>query len=115
MPSLRIIAGFFAALTGAGLAAVATSAAPPGSVEIRGYAFAPETLTVTAGTTVTWVNEDETPHTISEPGRAFRSAALDTGDRFTHTFAAPGEFTYICTLHPMMVGKVIVKPAASGS
>ena len=80
MPKLRIIAGLFAALAGAGLAAAATSAAPPGTVEIHGYAFAPETLTVTAGTTVTWVNEDETPHTVSEPGRAFRSAALDTGD-----------------------------------
>jgi plastocyanin len=112
LPKLAVLS---AVLAGAGLAAVATSAAPPATVEIRGYEFAPQTLTVTAGTTVTWINEDETPHTVSEGGRAFRSAALDTGERFSHVFATPGEFTYICTLHPMMVGTVIVKPAASGS
>ena len=66
-------------------------------------------LTVAPGTTVTWVNEDDSPHTVTEQAKLFRSAALDTSDRFTYTFAQPGEFAYYCTLHPMMVGKIVVK------
>jgi plastocyanin len=78
-------------------------------------AFAPATLTVTAGTTVTWKNEDDSPHRIGDKNGAFKSAALDTDDTFSHTFAAPGEYPYICTIHPYMVGKVIVKPAGPAS
>ena len=64
---------------------------------------------------MTWVNDDTSPHTVTDKGRMFRSAALDTEDRFSYTFANPGEFTYFCTLHPMMVGKIIVKPAGAAS
>jgi len=90
-------------------------AAPPTTVEIRDMHFEPVTLTVNAGTTVIWVNDDKSPHTVTDKGRVFRSAALDTKDRFTYTFARPGEFTYFCTLHPMMVGKIVVKPAGTSS
>ena len=55
------------------------------------------------------------PHTVTENGKIFRSAALDTGDRFSYTFAQSGEFTYYCTLHPMMVGKIVVKPGSPSS
>ena len=79
------------------------------------FAFSPSALTIAPGTTVTWVNEDESPHTIADNGKAFRSAALDTNDRFSYTFAQSGEFTYHCTMHPMMVGKIVVKPAGSSS
>jgi plastocyanin len=93
----------------------ATDAMTPAVVAINDYEFKPSVLTVAPGTTVTWVNEDGSPHTIAEQTKMFRSAALDTNDRFSYTFAQPGEFAYYCTLHPMMVGKIIVKPAGASS
>jgi len=91
---------------------VVTAAASPATVQIDNFAFAPATLTVTAGTTVTWKNDDDSPHRVTDKKRTFTSAALDTGDTFSHTFAAPGEYPYFCSLHPYMVGKIVVKPAA---
>jgi plastocyanin len=101
-------------LTAAGEAVVA-AAASPATVQIDNFAFTPATLTVTAGTTVTWKNEDDSPHRIGDKNGTFKSAALDTDDTFAHTFAAPGEYPYICTIHPYMVGKIIVKPAGKSS
>ena len=101
-------------LTAAGEAVVA-AAASPATVQIDNFAFTPATLTVTAGTTVTWKNDDDSPHRIGDKNGTFKSAALDTDDTFSHTFAAPGEYPYICTIHPYMVGKIIVKPAAKTS
>jgi plastocyanin len=101
-------------LTAAGEAVVA-AAASPATVQIDNFAFAPATLTVTAGTTVTWKNEDDSPHRIGDKDGTFKSAALDTDDTFSHTFAAPGEYPYICTIHPYMVGKIVVKPAGKSS
>jgi plastocyanin len=109
-----LIAAALPELTAAGAAAV-TAAASPATVEIDNFAFAPAALTVTAGTTVTWKNEDDSPHRIGDKNGTFKSAALDTDDSFSHTFAAPGEYPYICTIHPYMVGKIIVKPAGSAS
>ena len=83
------------------------------TVDIRDMKYAQPTLTVAPGTTVTWVNKDEMPHTVTDRGRGFGSAALDTGESFSYTFTKPGEFTYFCTLHPMMVGKIVVKPPGS--
>jgi plastocyanin len=99
-------------LTAAGEAVVA-AAASPATVKIDNFAFTPATLTVTAGTTVTWKNEDDSPHRIGDKNGTLKSAALDTDDTFSHTFATPGEYPYICTIHPYMVGKIIVKPARS--
>ena len=96
-------------LTAAGEAVVA-AATNTATVNIDNFAFAPATLTVTAGATVTWKNEDDSPHRIGDKTGTFKSAALDTDDTFSHTFAAPGEYPYICTIHPYMVGKIIVKP-----
>ena len=101
-------------LTAAGEAVVA-AAASPATVQIDNFAFTPATLTVTAGTTVTWKNEDDSPHRIGDKNGTFKSAALDTDDSFPHTFATPGEYPYICTIHPYMVGKIIVKPAGKSS
>ena len=92
-----------------------TAAATPTVVEIHNMKFNPGVLTIAAGTKVTWVNEDNSPHTVTDKGKVFRSAGLDTKDSFTYTFEAPGEFTYFCTIHPMMVGKIVVKPAGSSS
>jgi len=107
-----LVAAALPELTAAGAAAV-TAAASPATVDIDNFAFTPAALTVTAGTTVTWKNEDDSPHRIGDKNGTFKSAALDTDDSFSHTFAAPGEYPYICTIHPYMVGKIIVKPAGS--
>ena len=105
---------FMAALL---LAAPGASAADPAAqtvtVEIRDMKYAPDTLTIPAGTNVTWINKDQMPHTVTDRGRSFASAALDTGDSYSHTFPSPGEFTYFCAVHPFMVAKVIVKPAGA--
>jgi plastocyanin len=101
-----------AAMPGAAAAGSAVAAAhPTAAVEIHNFRFNPATLTITTGTTVTWTNDDATPHTVVENKGAFRSAALDTKDTFVHIFATPGEYVYRCTFHPMMVGSIIVKPA----
>jgi plastocyanin len=101
-------------LTAAG-EAVVTAAASPATVKIDNFAFAPATLTVTVGTTVIWKNEDDSPHRIGDKNGTFKSAALDTDDTFSHTFVAPGEYPYICTIHPYMAGKIIVKQAGKKS
>ena len=113
--SLLVAAVLAAGASAASAGDTATTAAAPTVIVIKGFAFSPSALTIAPGTTVTWVNEDESPHTIADNGKAFRSAALDTNDRFSYTFAQSGEFTYHCTMHPMMVGKIVVKPAGSSS
>ena len=79
-------------------------------VEIRNFAFAPATLTVPAGTRVVWTNQDEEPHVITSAGALFASSkGLDTGDSYAVTFSKPGTYAYYCSIHPMMVGTVIVQ------
>ena len=109
-----LLAAALPELTAAGQAVVA-AAASPATVDIDNFSFAPATLTVTAGTTVIWQNEDDSPHRVGDKNGTFKSAALDTDDTFSHTFSAPGEYPYICTIHPYMVGKIIVKPARPAS
>ena len=88
-----------------------TKAAPPAAAadEIGNFTFKAPTLTVKAGTTVTWTNGDDIPHTVVAQGGLFRSKVLDTGDKFSFTFAKPGSFGYFCSLHPHMTGTIIVK------
>ena len=88
---------------------------PTSTVSIDNFSFAPQTLTVKAGTTVTWSNRDDIPHGIGSSNNAFkRSAALDTDDNFSFTFTTPGTYQYFCYLHPHMVGSIVVE-AATGS
>ena len=92
------------------MAAAAVAAQDAASViTIDNFTFAPETLTVAAGTTVTWVNRDEEPHNVVSPDRVFRSKAIDGGEKFTTVFDKPGTYNYICAVHPHMRGTVIVK------
>ncbi len=98
------------------LASQATAATPAKaqpakaqSVKIENFAFVPQVVTVSPGTTVTWTNVDEDPHTVTANDKGFHSAAMDGGDTFSFTFTRPGDFAYFCTLHPHMTGKVIVK------
>jgi plastocyanin len=80
------------------------------NIAIHDFAFEPKTLTVAAGTYVVWTNRDEEPHVITSAGALFASsAALDTGDNHVVRFSKPGTYTYFCSIHPMMVGTIIVK------
>ena len=92
-------------------ASAAAPAAPAAAnnVRIHDFAFNPATITVAAGTTVTWINDDDEPHTVSAPDRSYRSTPMDTGGHFAHSYGAPGEYHYFCTLHPNMTGVVIVR------
>ena len=79
-------------------------------VKIENFTFSPPELTVKPGTTITWENGDDIPHSVVEAGGKFHSKALDTGEKFTMRFVDAGEVTYFCGLHPHMTGKIIVKP-----
>ncbi len=81
-------------------------------VNIFNYKFDPETLTVPVGTTVTWTNKDEIPHTVASTDKSFKdSPGLDTGDSYSYKFTQAGTYSYYCTLHPFMKGKVVVTAA----
>jgi plastocyanin len=80
------------------------------AVKIDNFSFEPATIVVKPGTTVTWTNADDIPHTVVEDGKAWKSPPLDTDDHWSHTFAEAGEYHYFCSLHSKMVGTVIVKP-----
>jgi amicyanin len=84
-------------------------AAGASAVTIDNFTFSPPAITVAAGTTVTWTNDDDIPHTVRAVDGSFHSKAMDTADSYSFTFAKPGVYSYFCTLHPKMVGKVIVK------
>jgi plastocyanin len=88
----------------------ASAASPPAAaVTIDNFTFKNQLTTVKPGTTVTWTNGDDIPHTIVSKDGVFKSKVLDTGDHFSFTFAKPGQFGYFCSLHPHMTGTVIVK------
>ena len=80
------------------------------TVKIANFTFDPSPLTVPVGTTVTWVNDDDIPHLVAEKNGAFRSPALDTGDKFSEVFSTAGTVEYFCAIHPHMVGKIVVTP-----
>ena len=83
-------------------------AAAAQEVKIDNFSFGPATITVAAGTTVTWTNRDDIPHTVVSDG-TFKSKAMDTDEKFSYTFAKPGTYSYFCSIHPKMTGKVVVK------
>ncbi len=76
-------------------------------VEIRGFLFIPQNITVVSGTTVRWINEDGVPHTVNS--NVFDSPVLSTGDSYDFEFIEPGTYEYICGLHPEMTGTIIVE------
>ena len=100
-----------------GLVAVAIATASPAwaaetKVKIDNFTFNPQQITVKAGDTVTWVNHDDIPHTVTSKTKLFKSKALDTDDKFSFTFATPGTYPYFCSLHPMMTGSIVVEASA---
>ena len=78
-------------------------------VKIDNFSFGPTTLTVAAGTTVTWTNRDDIPHTVVSDDKAFKSKVLDTDEKFSFTFTKLGTYGYFCSIHPKMTGKVVVQ------
>ena len=86
-------------------------AAAPGAndVKIDNFSFGPGTLSVAAGTTVTWTNRDDIPHTVVSTDGVFKSKVVDTDEEFSYTFARPGTFSYFCSIHPKMIGKIVVQ------
>jgi plastocyanin len=79
-------------------------------VVIDNFNFSPKTFTVPAGATVTWTNHDNVPHVVTSADDQFnKSPVLKTGQRFSNTFATAGTYSYFCSIHPRMTGKIIVK------
>jgi len=81
------------------------------AVKIENFAFIPKELDIAAGTTVTWQNADDVPHTATskDDPQVFDSGPLDTDDKFSFTFSKPGKYAYYCKVHPHMTGVVVVK------
>jgi plastocyanin len=89
---------------------LASDDAAKSEVIISDFAFSPKTVTVPVGTTVTWTNHDSLPHTVTSAGNQFKkSTVLKTGQHFANTFPAAGTYSYFCSIHPRMTGKIIVK------
>ena len=78
-------------------------------VKIDNFSFGPVDLTVPVGTTVTWTNHDDIPHTVVSTEKLFKSKVLDTDEKFSFTFGKAGTYPYFCSIHPKMTGKVIVQ------
>jgi amicyanin len=108
-PTRFFIAGVAALLLLAATPAFADDAA----IKIGNFTFGPQELKVKVGTTVTWTNDDDIPHTVVSPNN-FRSKALDSEDKYSFTFTTPGTYKYFCSLHPHMTGTIVVE-ATTGS
>jgi plastocyanin len=93
----------------AGSAVAAGTPASPTIVVAREFMFAPVSLKVPAGSTVTWTNRDDEPHTLVSDAGVFRSGALDTDQSFSFRFDKPGTYHYACSIHPRMVGTIVVE------
>jgi plastocyanin len=83
--------------------------APAPAIKIDNFVFGPQTLTVQVGTTVTWTNSDDIPHTAVSTDGVFKSKVMDTDEKFSYTFTKPGTYSYFCSVHPKMTGKVVVQ------
>jgi len=102
-----------AALIATALLIVGSQArAADAEVTIDNFTFSPQTLTIKAGTKVTWTNRDDIPHTVASTTKAFKSPALDTDDSYSFTFTTAGSYEYFCSLHPHMTGTIVVQAAA---
>ena len=84
--------------------------APAGvAVKVDNFSFAPAAVTVPVGTTVTWTNRDDIPHTVVSTDGVFKSKALDTDEKFSFVFSKPGTYHYFCSVHPKMTGQIIAQ------
>jgi plastocyanin len=77
-------------------------------VVLDNFSFSPGTTSVPVGTTITWTNHDDVPHTIVSTEQRFKSPVLDTDGQFSHQFDVPGTYEYFCSIHPKMTGEIVV-------
>ena len=89
--------------------ATAVQDKPATEVKIDNFVFAPNPVTVPVGTTIRWTNRDDIPHNVVAEDKSFKSKVMDTDESFTYTFSKPGTYTYFCSIHPKMTGKVVVQ------
>ena len=106
---MRVVTALAVAALAAGALASQGAPATDAEVQIDQYAFLPPRIAVKPGTTVTWTNEDDAPHTVASSAKLFKSKALDTDQKFSYTFAKAGTYSYYCSIHPKMVGKIVVQ------
>jgi len=115
MAAALVLAAVGLGIVGLGAGASAGTAAAPqnrdttSDVKIDNFSFGPGTLTVPVGTTVTWTNRDDIPHTVVSTEGVFKSKVLDTDEKFSFTFGKAGSYPYFCSIHPKMTGKVVVQ------
>src|SRR5881398_2534430 len=87
-----------------------TASSKQNTIEIKDFAFKPQTLTVMSGEKLTWINRDEEPHTVVSVEKQFKkSTALDTDQEFTVVAGSPGTYGYFCSVHPKMTGSIVVE------
>src|SRR5438876_9859975 len=111
------IAALLCGISGFSVLAVAGEMTDTGStgagqskIEIKDFAFNPQTITVKSGQKITWINHDEEPHTVVSVGKKFqKSSALDTDQEFSITAGAPGTYEYFCSVHPKLTGTIVVE------
>jgi plastocyanin len=105
-------------LTAAGVSALcAIAICTPSSAQmadanrivVKDFMFTPNSLSVRAGATVTWANMDDEPHTVVSDTGLFRSGAMDTKESFSFKFDKPGTYRFTCSIHPRMVGTIVVQ------
>jgi plastocyanin len=114
--NVRIATALAVAVLSAGFTfSTASAQAVDTEVKIDQHAFIPQRVSVKAGTTVTWINDDDVPHTVTSSTKLFKSKALDTGDKFSFTFTTPGAYQYFCSVHPYMTGAIVVEAATRSS
>jgi plastocyanin len=105
-------AACLAAMVWLAAACGSSSAAAPASattITMKDFMYSPVPLTVSVGTTVTWTNLDDEPHTAVSDTGLFRSGAMDTNESFSFKFDKPGTYHFTCSIHPRMVGTIIVQ------
>ncbi len=91
------------------LGAPAAEAPEPNRIVVKDFMFTPNSLTIKAGSSVTWANLDDEPHTVVSDAGLFRSGAMDTNESFSFKFDKPGTYHFTCSIHPRMVGTIVVQ------
>jgi amicyanin len=87
----------------------ATEEKPATEIKIDNFSFSPSAITVAVGSTVRWTNHDDVPHNVVNDDKSIKSKTMDTDENFSYTFTKPGTYSYFCSIHPKMTGKVVVQ------
>ena len=107
--AMPVIMAMLLLLGSSSVAANDQPSAANAAVKIDNFVFGPQTLTVPVGATVTWTNKDDIPHTAVSTDGVFKSKVMDTDEKFSYTFDKAGTYSYFCSIHPKMTGKVVLQ------